>query len=325
MPADEFDVIKKLFAPLATSAGARGLVDDAAVIAMRGDLVVTTDVIVEGVHFFPEDPADEIAKKALRVNLSDLAGKGARPVGALLTLVWPDSKPAEEIADFARGLGEDLAGYDMALWGGDTAATPGPLTVSITAFGEPWGVRVPSRADAKVGDDVWVTGTLGDAWLGYLVLKGEWAPRDEAHRDAVMARYRLPTPRIDMAELVARYANAAMDVSDGLLGDAAKLARASALSLHLQSNLIPLSEAARAWVSDAGGHGRLLDWGDDYEILFTADPKQRDGIAAEAAAKGARVTRIGTAASGDGVRIIDAEGHSIPLETPGGHAHKLGR
>jgi thiamine-monophosphate kinase len=323
MPADEFEVIRTLFAPLATSAGARGLVDDVAVISARGELVVTTDVIVEGVHFMPDDPVGAIAKKALRVNLSDLAGKGAKPAGALLTLVWPDTRPSEQIADFARGLGEDLSAYGIALWGGDTASTAGPMTVSITAFGEPYGARVPSRADARIGDDVWITGTLGDAWLGYLILKGEWDPSEPAHREALIARYRLPSPRTDMAALVARHANASMDVSDGLLGDAAKLAHASGLSLHLELALIPLSEPARAWKATSDGFGRLLDWGDDYEILFTADPKQRDSVAAAAA--GARVTRIGSVALGEGVRTIDAAGCVTALEAPGGHAHKLGR
>lgn len=321
MPADEFEVIRTLFAPLAKSAGARGLVDDAAVIETHGELVVTTDAIVEGVHFLADDPVGDIAKKALRVNLSDLAGKGAKPLGALLTLIWPDSRPATQIADFARGLGEDLAAYDVALWGGDTAATPGPMTISITAFGTPLGARVPSRADAQIGDDIWVTGTLGDAWLGFLALRNEWKGLDEASRQAAIVRYRLPTPRTDLAPLVAQFANAAMDVSDGLVADAGKLARASSVAICIEAGLIPLSAAGRAWVADAKGYGRLFDWGDDYELLFTASRKRR----AEIARSGARVTRIGAVAAGEGVEIVGASGRPIEILGPGGHVHQLGR
>ncbi|MET0182585.1 MAG: thiamine-phosphate kinase, partial [Caulobacterales bacterium] len=146
MPADEFEIIARYFAPLATKEGARGLNDDAAVIAARGDLVVTTDAIVEGVHFLASDPIDTVAKKALRVNLSDLAAKGARPIGVLVTLIWPDDREAEKIERFARGLGEDLKFFNVSLLGGDTTSTRGPLVVSVTAIGEPAGQRTPSRA-----------------------------------------------------------------------------------------------------------------------------------------------------------------------------------
>ena len=171
MPADEFDTISALFAPLATSAGARGLLDDVAVLEAGGALVVTTDAIVEGVHFLPDDPVDAIAKKALRVNVSDLVAKGAKPVGALLTLIWPNGRPSHELTDFARGLREDLDLFAIPLLGGDTTSTPGPLIVSVTAFGTPLGDRVPSRADAKAGEQVWVTGFIGQAFLGLRALQ----------------------------------------------------------------------------------------------------------------------------------------------------------
>lgn len=317
MPADEFDIIRTLFAPLATGAGARGLVDDAAVISVKGDLVVTTDAIVEGVHFLSDDPIGDVARKALRVNLSDLAGKGANPTGALLTLVWPDARPSEQIGAFAKGLAEDLRAYDVALWGGDTASTPGPLTISITAFGEPMGARTPSRADARVGDDIWVTGTLGDAWLGYLALNGELKNLDQSERSAVVARYRLPQPRVDLAPLVAHFANASMDVSDGLAGDAQKLALASNVALRINVERIPLSAAGRAWRTGAGDFGRLLDWGDDYELLFTADPAARAGISAQA-------TRIGAVEAGQGVHFVRDNGGDAGVVIRG-HAHRLGR
>src|SRR5262245_4914957 len=154
MSADEFDVIRNLFAPLASHASARALMDDAAVLEANGELVVTTDAIVEGVHFLAGDPIETVAAKALRVNVSDLIGKGAKPVAALLSLIWPNSRPADQIGLFAAGLERDLKHFAMSLIGGDTTATSGPLTVSVTAFGEPLGARTPSRAEARLGEDV---------------------------------------------------------------------------------------------------------------------------------------------------------------------------
>jgi len=311
---DEFAAIADLFAPLAKYPGARGLLDDAALYAGK---VVTTDAIVEGVHFLPDDPLDTIAKKALRVNLSDLAAKGARPSAALLTLIWPDARAGAEIADFARGLGEDLALYGVALLGGDTTRTPGPLTVSITAFGAPAGARTPARSDAQVGDDVWVSGAIGDAWLGLEALQGRMELAD-AHRAQVIARYRLPQPRVALAELVAAFAHASMDVSDGLAGDAGKLASLSGVRLEIEARAIPLSAAGAAWRAQTGLWGRLLDFGDDYEILFTAPPADRARIAQTLG-----VTRIGRAVAGQGVAFHEADGTLLQLAPA--HAHRLGR
>lgn len=154
MGADEFDVIRGLFAPLATHPGARGLKDDAAVLELSGATVITTDAIVEGVHFLPEDPIATVAMKAVRVNVSDLIAKGARPIGAFLTLIWPNARPAEELRYFADAIAGEFESFSIALLGGDTTSTPGPLTVSITLLGVPLGARAPSRADAKVGEDV---------------------------------------------------------------------------------------------------------------------------------------------------------------------------
>jgi thiamine-monophosphate kinase len=324
MPADEFEIIRTLFAPLARNDAARGLIDDVAVMKASRAIVVTTDAVVEGVHFRADDPIDLIAKKALRVNVSDIAAKGAKPTGALLTLIWPNHRPAVEISAFARGLGEDLRLYDITLLGGDTTSTSGPLTVSITLFGEPLGASTPSRADAKLGNDVWITGTLGDAWLGFEVLSGAWPEASAAHRNAVIARYQLPQPRLAFAPVIAAHARASMDVSDGLIADARKLATASGAQLRLSADSIPLSEAARAWVRDegAGTFGRLLNWGDDYEALFTADPSARSEIETDANALGVPLTRIGFVAEGEGILV---EGLSEESSDPGGYAHKLGQ
>ena len=332
MSADEFDIIAKHFAPLAGT-GARGLIDDVAVLETHGQLVVTTDAIVEGVHFLPDDPIDTIAKKALRVNLSDLAAKGARPVGVLLSLVWPNNRPAAQIADFARGLGEDLKLYDLALLGGDTTSTPGPLTVSVTAFGEPYGGRVPSRADAKVGEQVWVTGSTGSAYLGLQSLTNapdilDAAPADQVDEFArlVRERYRLPLPPVRDAALIARFASASMDISDGLVGDAAKIAAASNVGIRLDAEAIPLEAPAHAFVSRHGAEGlaRLITAGDDYQTLFTAAPELRREIMAASKQSGCGFALIGDVIEGAGVRVITGAGAELQLPAQG-HRHKLGR
>lgn len=312
MSADEFDIIRTLFAPLATHAGARGLNDDAAVLESVGRLVITTDAIVEGVHFLPDDPIDTIAKKALRVNLSDLAAKGAKPTAVLLTLIWPHHRPAAQIADFARGLGEDLRRYGVALIGGDTAATPGPLTISITAFGEPMGTRTPSRADAQPGEDVWLTGPIGDAYLGLMAL------REGAHEQAeLIARYRLPIPRVDCTGLVAECAGAAMDVSDGLVIDAGKLARASNLGIRVELERVPISSAARSWMQGRASLLDLISGGDDYEILFTAPAGERAKL------ESAGMYRIGNICEGSELIVADADGRRLEIARLG-HTHRLG-
>lgn len=324
MSKDEFDVIRALFAPLARSDAARGLIDDVALFQARGALVLTTDAIVEGVHFLADDPLDTVAQKALRVNVSDIAAKGAKPVGALLTLIWPDDRPATQIEAFARGLRSDLDAFGVTLLGGDTTATQGPLTVSITLLGEPLGDRTPSRADAREGQDVWVTGALGDAWLGYMCLTGGWAPAAESDAAAVVGRYRTPSPPLKFAPVIARHARASMDLSDGLLADAEKMARASGRALILHADALPISPAGQGWVAEHRSFGRLFNWGDDYEALFTADQASRSEIESAAVRERVVVTRIGRVYPGEGVRVLDREGREIMFAEQG-HAHQLGR
>lgn len=357
MSADEFDIIRTLFAPLAETAGARGLADDAALIEAIGPIVVTTDAIVEGMHFLSGDPIETIARKALRVNVSDLVGKGAKPVAALLTLIWPTTRPAEEIAIFADAFGGDLAHYGMALLGGDTTSTSGPLTVSVTAFGLPLGLRTPARADASAGDDVWLAGgDIGSAWMGLQLRTGALTigdlkrGRDEeqarAQSDALaegmpayltlpgqafdseaawlMSAYLAPFVQARTAEMVARFAEGSMDVSDGLMADAAKLAHASGVALHLEANAIPLTIAAERWLSHGGDFRKLITGGDDYVALFTAPPEARDSILGADPDAALRISRIGRVEEGAGVRIVDAGGTPIPIDI-GGYAHRLGR
>ena len=317
---DEFALIARHLAPLARTPAARGLLDDAAFLENAGPLVVTADAIVEGVHFLPDDPIDTVAQKALRVNISDVVAKGATPSHYLLTLQWPATRPASEIGQFAAGLARDQATFGCTLLGGDTTATPGPLGVAVTMFGKPLGAVPPSRRDAKVGDDVWVTGSIGDGRLGLLALT-EGLPMLNAIAVAqLVERYRVPTPRLAFAPAIAAFAHASMDISDGLIDDAWKIAVASGVRLMLDPDATPLSAPALAWLAAQGdrrlGLTALLNGGDDYEVLFTAAPSARGRLLEAADDAGVPLRQIGAVAAGQGV---DAGG--IPAS---GHVHRLG-
>ncbi len=241
----EDELIERLFAPLGGPAGL-GLRDDAALLPAGEESVATMDALVAGVHFFADDPPGAIAKKALRVNLSDLAAKGAEPMGFLLALALPEGWTNAWLEAFAQGLGEDAARFGCPLIGGDTVKTLGPLTIAITALGRTKGRFVP-RAGAKVGDGVFVSGTIGDAALGLRLRKDPaFAARlSPSSRDFLLERYLLPRPRLELAPLLRQGASAAMDISDGLLGDLGKLARASKVSARVLLADIPFSEAAQ--------------------------------------------------------------------------------
>src|SRR4051812_24363830 len=218
----EDSLIARYFRPIATDPGAFGLDDDAAALMPDGnDIVVTTDAIVEGVHFLSDDPPDTVARKPLRENLSDLAAKGAVPAGFVLTLALRNADEAW-LKPFAAALGEDVRQFGCPLLGGDTVSTPGPLMISITAFGRVPAGKMVRRSGAKPGDRVLVTGTIGDAALGLAVLRGgkvHAALGDASGRELLIGRYRVPQPRTVLAEAVRGHASAAMDVSDGLAGD----------------------------------------------------------------------------------------------------------
>jgi thiamine-monophosphate kinase len=316
MASAEDDLIAQYFRPLANHAGALGLIDDAAVLAASGeDVVVTTDAIVEGVHFLPGDPPETLARKALRVNLSDLAAKGAAPAGFVLTLALRDINE-RWLAPFAQALGEDAATYNCPLLGGDTVSTPGPLMISVTIFGKlPVGTMV-RRDGAKPGDIVAVTGTIGDAALGLACLKGKKLLDDAAACEALVACYRTPQPRNALAEIIRIYANAAMDISDGLAGDLAKLCAASKVSATVEASAIPLSEPARRILSSgATGIETLIAGGDDYEVLCTVPENQWDAFREAARTTGVAVTGIGRVQKGNGAPVfLDVSGMPIALK-----------
>ena len=315
----EDSLIARYFRPIATDPGAFQLDDDAAVLKANGDdIVVTTDAIVEGVHFLPDDPPDTIARKALRVNLSDLAAKGATPAGFVLTLAL---RGADEgwLQPFATALGEDAVQFGCPLLGGDTVSTPGPLMISVTAFGRVPAGKMVHRSGAKPGERVMVTGTIGDAALGLAVLKGgkvHAAASDAAARTMLVGRYRLPQPRVGLAEAVRDYASAAMDVSDGLAGDLTKLCGVSGVSTAIDLASIPLSDAARDLVSrGVVGVEALIAGGDDYEILCTIPEDRVEAFTRAAFGAGVAVTSIGTVIAGTSApKFIDKQGREVALE-----------
>jgi thiamine-monophosphate kinase len=268
----EDELIARFFAPLATDPGAAGLADDAGTAAPGPgeEFVVTKDLLVAGVHFFPEDPADLVARKALRVNLSDLAAKGAQPRHYLLGLALPDHWTEEWLASFTGGLAADQSLFGIGLLGGDTTRAAGPLVVSVTAFGVVPAGRTVRRSGARPGDVVAVSGTIGDAALGLALRQGRELGVGPAEAERLRARYLLPQPRLDLAPAVLGAASAAMDVSDGLVGDLAKLCRASGAGATLELERVPLSDAAqRALAADSALLDVALTGGDDYEILAT--------------------------------------------------------
>jgi len=321
MTLDEFALIESLFAPLAAGAPeSLGLHDDAAVLAPEAgsELVVTTDAIVAGVHTLVDDPPDLVARKLLRVNLSDLAAMGATPAHYLMTVAIGPACDAEWMRRFAAGLAADQARFGVRLIGGDTVMTPGPFTASLTALGTVTRGRAVHRAGARPGDRVFVTGTLGDAAIGLGILENRVIGADPLARETLIARYRLPEPRVAFGRRLAEVANAAIDISDGLVADLGHLAEASAVAIAIAAARLPLCPAVATLIGEHPEIARLpLVGGDDYEIAFTAPAACSAAIAALAAEVGLAVTEIGQVAEGAGVRVIDAEGNALVLAETG--------
>ena len=315
-------LIARYFRPLARHPGALGLADDAAVLTPPEgcDLVLTTDGIIAGVHVFPDAPADAVARRALRVNLSDLAAKGAKPLGFLLAVALPAGTTDKWLAAFARGLGADAQLYGCPLLGGDTDRTPGALSVSITAFGTlPTGTMV-RRSGARAGDSLFVTGTIGDAALGLELRKKPKAGASlkAAQRNHLLRRYLTPEPRNALAETLRTHASAALDISDGLAGDLAKLCRASGVSAQIEVGRVPLSAAARALVkAEPALLKRALSGGDDYEILAAVPAGKVESFRVGAVAASVALTEIGRLAAGDAPpQFIGADRRPLTFEQP---------
>ena len=307
----EDDLIATLFAPIAGE-GALGLRDDAALIAPSPgcEIVVTLDTIVAGVHFFADDPPETIARKALRVNLSDLAAKGAIPRGFLLGLslpreFWAGAGARAWLEAFARALGEDAGAYRCPLLGGDTVASPGPLTLTITALGEVASGRMVKRTGVKPGDALYVTGTIGDGALGLKARMGETPGLSAQSRDHLVARYLTPQPRNALASAMAKFASGGMDVSDGLIGDLTKMLRVSGVGARIDLRAVPLSSAARDLVAQgAEWFERAMTGGDDYELLASVPPERAGAFERAAADVHVPLARIGEALAGAGAPVF---------------------
>ncbi len=332
----EFALIARYFAPLSRGfPGAYGLLDDAAVIspAPGHDLAAKTDAIVAGIDFPPEEGADLVARKALRVNLSDLAAKGAIPRAYMLDLMLPDTIDEAWIAAFATGLAQDQAEYGVHLIGGDMSSTPGPVAIAVMAFGEVPTGRIIRRGGAQAGDLVFVTGTIGDAALSLAVLRGAVPDLAAAAAGFLIDRYRLPQPRVALGPHLIGIATAALDVSDGLVADLRHICEVSQLAAVIDAPRVPLSPAARAAIAPTGqarglkAHGLdrpgiVLAGGDDYEIVFTAPPAAREAIAGLWRRVGVPIAPIGhmrePAVGGEcSVSVIDANGRALALASEG--------
>ncbi|MCB1487000.1 MAG: thiamine-phosphate kinase [Bauldia sp.] len=314
----EFELIARYFRPLASDPGAFGLIDDVAVyVPPHGeDLVLKADLIAAGIHFFPDDPPEAIAAKALRVNLSDLASKGATPVGYLMSIALGSDWTEDWIRAFCEGLAADQERYGVSLFGGDTNRAAGGTTVSISAFGLAPAGSVVRRAGAAPGDVVFVSGTIGDAALGLRIRLGtiDAMPAGKA-ADHLLDRYLYPQPRTGLAPVLRRYATASLDISDGLVGDFAHLCRASRVGGEIVADAVPLSAGARALVeADATALPTILNGGDDYEILAAVPEPDAERYAEEAAEAGVPVTRIGRVVEGEGTPVVrNADGGVLTL------------
>jgi thiamine-monophosphate kinase len=325
----EFDLIEALFAPLSKNApGAFGLKDDAArLISSPGhDVIMTVDTVIAGVHFRADDPPGLVAQKALRVNLSDLAAKGAQPLGFLQAISLNDDIGDDYLRAYADGLAADVAAFHAPLFGGDTTSGPGPLAISITAYGEVPHGQMILRSGAKVGDAICISGTLGDGALGLACLAGRLRVSEE-HEKHLVARYRLPQPRLAVGQALRTYATACLDVSDGLVADIGHICAASHVAAVIERDKIPLSPAVRAavaampelWAGVFGG-------GDDYELAFTVPGDQvarLDQIAAAAHVPLTVIGRIVGSESGKLGSVTVVDGAGMPVDVPiAGYRHR---
>ena len=313
---NEFDIIAEFFAPLAKDPGAFGLKDDAAAIPARPgfDLIVTTDQIAEGSDFFAFDPPSTIAQKALRVNLSDLAAKGARPEFYLLAITMPLGFTREWLADFASGLKADQERFGVSLLGGDTSKGE-IVSIAVTAFGFVPHGRMIQRSGARAGHGVYVTGTIGDSGGGLAIFRRESHSLSEAARDYLIRRYRVPEPPLGFGASLVDLASASVDVSDGLIADLGHVASASGVRIAIEAERIPLSAPLKAfWGDEIEAVVRAATAGDDYQIAFTADPARENEI--RAAAGDVPITRIGMVTAGQGVEITHA-GQKLAVPHPG--------
>lgn len=318
--SDEFALIERYFAPL-SARGAFGLRDDAALLDKSGyPMVLTQDALAEGIHFFSQDPPDLVARKAIRVNLSDLAAKGAIPTAISIALGLSGDWDESWVAAFAEGLGQDCRNYNIAMTGGDTFRSPGGTVIAVTALGEIRHGEYRSRLDASEADRLFVTGTIGDGALGLIARKavlglaGAPGGMDEAQLEMLQSRYLLPDPPVNFAGAIAELASAAMDISDGLAGDLEKMASASGFDVEVNIADVPVSAEAAQLVVDQNMLVSALTGGDDYQILFTVPPAHVGAMERTAAEMHVKVTELAAIRPGTGkITFLDACGEVIAL------------
>jgi thiamine-monophosphate kinase len=312
---DEFSRIANILAPLAAGyPGAFGLTDDAAVVQVSAgyELVVTTDTLVAGVHFLPGDEPGSIAAKLLRVNLSDLAAMGGRPIGYTLNIALPSEVSDPWLRAFAAGLASDQAEFSVTLIGGDSVTTSGPITLTLTAFGDVVSGGELRRSGAKVGDIIYVSGTIGDGAAGLAVATGEFEGLSTRDRDYLLQRYTRPQPRVALGQRLLGVAHAAIDVSDGFVADLGHIAKCSEVSIDVEADKIPLSDAAKsALEKSVVSMDRVLTGGDDYELAVSVPKSARNVMAALAKFFTLPLTEVGRVCAGTEVRILDQRGADI--------------
>ena len=317
----EFETIDKYFAPLSQGfSGALVLSNDTASLLLGdgNEAVITLDTMVSGVHFLPSDPPDLIARKLLRVNLSDLASSGAQPRTYFLSLSLPSSTVESWIANFASGLAVDQAIFDVALGGGDTTSTPGPLTLSLTAIGEAPRGQAITRAGAQAGQDIYVSGTIGDAALALALIQSDGVDLALKDAPALVTRYRLPEPRVSLGLALRDLATACIDVSDGLLADLGHICRTSGVGAEVDATAVPLSPEAQKLLSERTDlSGRVFAGGDDYELLFTARPEDAGSFSVLSRTLGLALTRIGRTVEGESPLLMSASGEIMDLAADG--------
>ncbi len=307
--------IEKYFAPLARAPGAARLSDDTAELSRQtGPVVITTDAMVEGVHFLSGDPVESLARKLVRVNVSDILSSGAVPLEALLVLGWPPSRTEEDLAAFVGALGAELDAWGISLIGGDTVSAPGGLFLSLTLTGACMANAPIRRNGAAPGDELWVTGEIGGARLGFLARA---AGRDSPHHLQLLEP---KIPGLAAARLMAAHASAAMDVSDGFLGDAATLARASGCGVDITLSDVPFADHA----PDLAEALELATWGDDYQLLFAVPESGRERLETDALSCGIRISRIGRLTAGDGLNVTWQGAHVNLPETLGFEHGRIG-